>query len=202
MLCICKNYELADGIEIESLSLPGNFRSVGQFWDSGVKGAARAVYSMLWSYLPDDELADRVVRFIKSIGGAASAWMPTASNLPPACPRWRPARSSLPWQANAPFKTIFQSGGPKWQSLFRTCRLRSRQERPVRSCACYDEETGFYTTLFDNDEQSIAEVEGEPWYSEAEVFEIYAEDPNVYDPSLTSAHDPRVVIELDSDYFL
>ena len=24
----------------------------------------------------------------------------------------------------------------------------------------YDEETGFYTTLFDNDEQSIAEVEG------------------------------------------
>lgn len=69
LLCICKNYELADGIEIESLSLPGNFRSVGQFWDSGVKGAARAVYSMLWSYLPDDELADRVVRFIKSIGG-------------------------------------------------------------------------------------------------------------------------------------
>lgn len=69
LLCICKNYELADGIEIESLSLPGNFRSVDQFWDSGVKGAARVVYSMLWSYLPDDELADRVVRFIKSIGG-------------------------------------------------------------------------------------------------------------------------------------
>ena len=69
LLCICKNYELAGGIVIESLSLPGNFRSVGQFWGSGVKGAARAVYSMLWSYLPDDELADRVVRFIKSIGG-------------------------------------------------------------------------------------------------------------------------------------
>lgn len=66
----------------------------------------------------------------------------------------------------------------------------------------YDEETGFYTTLFDNDEQSIAEVEGGSWYSEAEVFEIYVEDPNVYDPSLASAHDPRVVIELDCDYFL
>lgn len=66
----------------------------------------------------------------------------------------------------------------------------------------YDEETGFYTPLFDNDKQSIAEIEDEPWYSEAEVFEIYAEDPNVYDPSLTSAHDPRAVIELDSDYFL
>ncbi len=66
----------------------------------------------------------------------------------------------------------------------------------------YDEETGFYATLYDNDKQSIAEVESESWYSEAEVFEIYAEDPNVYDPSLASAHDPRVVIELDCDYFL
>lgn len=66
----------------------------------------------------------------------------------------------------------------------------------------YDEETGFYTTLFDNGKQSIAEIEDEPWYSQAEVFEIYAEDPNVYDPSLASAHDPRVVIELDSDFFL
>lgn len=69
LLCSCKNYEHSEGIEIESLSLPGNFRSVAQFWDSGVKGAARAVYSMLWSCLPDDELADRVVRLIKSIGG-------------------------------------------------------------------------------------------------------------------------------------
>lgn len=69
LLCICKNYEHSGSIEIESLSLPGNFRSVAQFWGSGVKGAARAVYSMLWSYLPDDELADRVVEFIKSIGG-------------------------------------------------------------------------------------------------------------------------------------
>ena len=59
----------------------------------------------------------------------------------------------------------------------------------------YDEETGFYATLYDNDKQSIA-------YSEAEVFEIYAEDPNVYDPSLASAHDPRVVIELDCGFFL
>lgn len=66
----------------------------------------------------------------------------------------------------------------------------------------YDEETGFYMTLFDNDKQSIAEIESESWYGGAEVFEIYAEDPNVYDPSLASVHDPRVVIELDCDYFL
>lgn len=66
----------------------------------------------------------------------------------------------------------------------------------------YDEDAGFCTALLDNDKQSIAEIEDEPWYSEAEVFEIYAEDPNVYDPSLASAHDSRVVIELDYDYFL
>lgn len=68
LLCLCMNKEEAKGAEIACLSLPGNLRRISQFWENGPAGAARMVRSMLCDYLPDDDLAGRVLDFIRAIG--------------------------------------------------------------------------------------------------------------------------------------
>ena len=68
LLCVCANLETDAGINVVAMSIPGELRSVSQFWKNGPEGAALTVRAMLEEYLPDDDLAPRVLAIMNRIG--------------------------------------------------------------------------------------------------------------------------------------
>lgn len=68
LLCICINEDAAADIKADELSFPGDL-TVSKFWKGGMGTACRLVQTMLSTYLADDELAERVIEFIRALGG-------------------------------------------------------------------------------------------------------------------------------------
>lgn len=68
LLCICIVEDTAAGITADALPLHGDL-TVSKFWRNGIEPAARLVANALSVHLANDELAGRVIEFIRALGG-------------------------------------------------------------------------------------------------------------------------------------